>query len=74
MRYKLKIWHYLKGHLVKTITQDPTMIKEFSDKDGAEKWVEESEWYQGIAKIVLVDKLTNTSEVKVCKTIDKTIY
>lgn len=72
-RYKLIIWFYLKNHhQYKTIHVAHDMEVELTRKVDIAKWVDET--YESIAKAYLIDRVKDTRETIIERTIDQTIY
>lgn len=72
-RYKLIIWFYLKNlHKYKTIHVAHDMEVELTRKVDIAKWVDETD--ESIAKAYLIDRVKDTRETIIKRTIDLTIY
>lgn len=72
-RYKLIIWFYLKNHhKYKTIHVAHDMEAELTRKVDIAKWVDETD--ESIAKAYLIDRVKDTRETIIKRTIDLTIY
>lgn len=71
-RYKLIIWFYLKNHINTTIHVAHDMEVELTRKVDIAKWVDETD--ESIAKAYLIDRVKDTRETIIKRTIDLTIY
>lgn len=72
-RSKLIIWFYLKNHhQYKTIHAAHDMEVELTRKVDIAKWIDETD--ESIAKAYLIDRVKDTREIIIKRTVDKTIY